>query len=64
MTAKVEFLLAIFELDPPEGFSEDIGRLFTGRDEFNFNSVVFNFLASEMIVDFKVLHTLYSPLAS
>lgn len=54
MITEIKFSLAIFELDPPKGCCEDICRLFLGRNEFNFNSVAFNFLASEVVVYFKM----------
>jgi hypothetical protein len=54
MAAKMKLLSAVLELNPPKDFCEDVCWLFLGRNKFYFDGVVFDFLASKMVVNLKV----------
>ena len=51
---KVKFIPTVFELNPSQGFSKNVGRLFLRGNKFHLNGVVFNLLTSEMVVYFEV----------
>lgn len=54
MAAKMKLSSAIFKLNSSKRFCEDICWLFLGRNEFDFDGVVFDLLASEMVVNLKM----------
>ena len=53
MVAKMKLSFAVIKLNSPKRFCEDICWLFLGRNEFDFDGVVFNLLGREMIVNSK-----------